>query len=51
MLAAGQGWNVTTVRAVMSMTAAFAGMGAIAYLALAIAKKLGFYFGVNIQKP
>lgn len=51
MLAAGQGWNVTTVRAVMSMVTAFGGIGAIIYLALAIAKKVGFYFGVNIQKP
>lgn len=51
MLAAGQGWNVTTVRAVMVMAAAFAGLGALIYIVLAIAKKLGFYFGVNIQKP
>ena len=51
MLAAGQGWNVTTVRAIMVMAAAFAGIGALAYLALAIAKNAGFYFGVHIQKP
>ncbi len=51
MLAAGQGWNVTTVRAVMVMAVAFAGIGVLAYLALAIAKKAGFYFGVNVQKP
>ena len=51
MLAAGQGWNVTTVRAVMVMAAAFAGIGVLAYLALAIVKKAGFYFGVNVQRP
>lgn len=51
MLSAGQGWNITTVRAVMVMAAAFAGIGVLVYLALAIAKKVGFYFGVNVQKP
>ena len=51
MLAAGQSWNVTTVRAIMVIAAAFGGIGLLLYLALAIAKKTGFYFGVNIQKP
>ena len=51
MLAAGQGWNVTTVRAIMIVAGAFCGLGVLIYLALAIAKKAGFYFGVNVQKP
>lgn len=51
MLAAGQGWNVTTVRAIMVMATAFAGLGAVIYLVMGFAKKAGFYFGVNIQKP
>ncbi len=51
MLSAGQGWKVDTVRYIMLIFCCFAGIGVLAYFALAIAKKLGFYFGVNIKKP
>ena len=51
MLSAGQGWSVDTVRVFMILFACFGGIGLIAYVILAIAKKLGFYFGVNVEKP
>ncbi len=50
MLAAGKGWKVDTVRYVM-LFAACLFVGIIAYTALAIAMKLGFYIGVTIEKP
>ena len=51
MLAAGQGWKVDTVRAVTIILGCCAGLGVLGYFALALAKKCGFYFGVNIMKP
>lgn len=51
MLAAGKGWKVDTVRATMIIFSCFAGLGVFAYFALALAKKFGFYFGVNVEKP
>jgi len=50
MLAAGKGWKVDTVRYVMLFSACLF-VGIIAYVALAIAMKLGFYIGVTIEKP
>ena len=50
MLSAGQGWQVDTVRYFMLLLCCF-GIGIFAYFGLAIAKKLGFYFGVNVEKP
>lgn len=49
MLSAGKGWNLSTVRAVMVVSAVFGGW--LVYLLLAIAKKMGYYFGVTVQKP
>lgn len=49
MLSAGKGWNLTTVRAVMAMTSFLGGW--VVYILLAIAKKMGYYFGVTVQKP
>ena len=49
MLAAGKGWKVDTVRYVMMFLACFGGI--IAYVALAIAMKFGFYIGVTVEKP
>ncbi|MBO5938198.1 MAG: PspC domain-containing protein [Clostridia bacterium] len=50
MLAAGKGWKVDTVRWVMIVSACLF-VGLFAYVALAIAMKLGFYIGVTIEKP
>ncbi len=50
MLAAGKGWKVDTVRAVI-MISSFIGVGVLVYLGLALAMKQGYYFGVNIEKP
>lgn len=49
MLSAGKGWNLTTVRAVMIVTSFIGGW--LVYLLLAMAKKMGYYFGVTVQKP
>ncbi len=51
MLAAGQGWKVDTVRYIIALLSAFGGIGVMVYLALAVAKKFGFHFGVNIERP
>lgn len=51
MLSAGQGWKVDTVRFIMIGLCCIGGLGGLAYLALAVAKKLGIYFGVNVEKP
>ena len=51
MLSAGKGWKVDTVRYVIALSSCFAGLGVVAYFSLAIAKKLGVYFGVNVEKP
>ena len=50
MLAAGKGWKVDTVRYIMIFSACLV-VGFMAYLVLAIAKKFGYYFGVNVEKP
>lgn len=51
MLSVGKGWKVDTVRYIFAIFACFAGIGAVAYIALAMAKKMGIYFGVNVEKP
>ncbi len=51
MLAAGQGWKVDTVRYIIALLSAFGGIGIMVYLALGVAKKFGFHFGVNIERP
>lgn len=50
MLAAGKGWKVNTVRYFMILFGCLF-IGVFVYLALAIAKQFGFYFGVNVEKP
>lgn len=50
MLAAGKGWKVDTVRYVMAIACCFV-MGAFVYFGLALAKKMGYYFGVNVERP
>ena len=50
MLAAGKGWKVDTVRALTAISCCVY-VGIFVYLGLAIAKKFGFYFGVNVEKP
>lgn len=51
MIAAGQSWKVDTVRYITAISCCFAGLGVMAYLALAVAKKFGYYFGVSVEKP
>ena len=51
MLSAGQGWKVDTVRYIILFCSCLFGLGALAYFGLALAKKLGFYWGVNVEKP
>lgn len=50
MLAAGKGWKVDDVRLTITVASCFV-VGVFAYLGLAIAMKLGYYFGVNVEKP
>ena len=50
MLAAGKGWQVDSVRYVMAISCCFI-IGGFVYFGLAVAKKLGYYFGVNVEKP
>lgn len=50
MLSAGQGWQIDTVRWITLILCCFAGLGVIAYLGLAVAVRMGYYFGVNIEK-
>ncbi len=50
MLSAGQGWSLDTVRWCMVAAGACAGLGVIAYLGLAVMKKLDLYPYVHVKK-
>ena len=49
MLSAGQGWQIDTTRFIMLFACCMI-VGVFAYFALAIAMRMGFYFGVNVEK-
>ncbi len=51
MLNEENGWKLDTVRFVMCLLACLGGIGAIAYIGLAVSMKCRYYIGVNIEKP
>ena len=50
MISAGQGVSIDTVRCLMIIAGCFAGLGVLAYAALAVGMRFGFYWGVRIEQ-